>query len=46
MIEILNNIKNMIISEEKEKAVKYIDKIISENKDAGTYIDDLIKDLK
>lgn len=46
MEEILKNIKNMIENNKNNEAIKYIDKILSKNKNAENYIDDLINDLK
>lgn len=46
MEEILKNIKSMIENNKNDEAIKYIDKILSKNKNAEDYIDDLINDLK
>lgn len=46
MEEILKNIKSMIENNKDDEVVKYIDKILSKNKNAENYIDDLISDLK
>lgn len=46
MEEILKNIKSMIKNNKNDEAIKYIDKILSKNKNAEDYIDDLINDLK
>lgn len=46
MEEILKNIKSMIENNKNNEAIKYIDKILSKNKNAENYIDDLINDLK
>ncbi len=46
MEEILKNIKSMIENNKNDEAIKYIDKILSKNKNVESYIDDLINDLK
>lgn len=46
MEEILKNIKSMIENNKNDEAIKYIDKILSKNKNAEDYMDDLINDLK
>lgn len=46
MVEVLKNIKEMLQNNENDKAIKYIDKILSENKNANTYIDELVNELK
>lgn len=46
MEEILKNIKSMIENNKNDEAIKYIDKILSKNKNVEDYIDDLINDLK
>ncbi len=46
MLEILKRIKEMIQKNENENAIKYIDKILSENKDVNDYMDDLVNNLK
>lgn len=46
MVEILKNIKEMIQNNETDKAIKYIDKILSDNKEADIYIDELVNELK
>lgn len=46
MEEILKNIKSMIENNKNDEAIKYIDKILSKNKNVEDYMDDLINDLK
>lgn len=46
MLEILKRIKEMIQKNENEDAIKYIDKILSENKNVNDYMDDLVNNLK
>lgn len=46
MNEILKKIKKLLEKGNTEEAVKYIDKVLSENKSSSDYIDDLINDLK
>lgn len=46
MIEILTKIREMIESNENDKAIEYIDKVLKENKSANTYIEDLVNELK
>ncbi|MFR8144733.1 MAG: hypothetical protein ACLU84_06630 [Clostridia bacterium] len=46
MVGILKNIKEMIRNNETDKAIKYIDKILSDNKNADIYIDELVNELK
>lgn len=46
MEEILENIKSMIENNKNDEAIKYIDKILSKNKNVEDYMDDLINDLK
>lgn len=46
MLEILKRIKEMIQKNENDKAIKYIDKILSENKNVNDYMDDLVNNLK
>lgn len=46
MIEVLIKIKEMIKNNENNKAIEYIDKVLKENKNANTYIEDLVNELK
>lgn len=46
MLDILKDIKNMIDKEEYKKASEYIEKVLKDNKDASTYIEDLVNKLK
>lgn len=46
MVEILKNIRDMIEKNQNDKAIKYIDEILSKNKNAEEYINNLINELK
>lgn len=46
MEEILENIKSMIENNKNDEAIKYIDEMLSKNKNVEDYMDDLINDLK
>ena len=46
MLEILKAIKEMIQSNENEKAIKYINELIIKNKDVDSYMEELINNLK
>lgn len=46
MFEVLTKIKEMIKNNENDKVIEYIDTILKENKNADTYIEDLVKELK
>jgi hypothetical protein len=46
MLEILKKIKDMIKKNQNDKAIKYIDEILSKNKNAEEYMNDLINELK
>lgn len=46
MEEILKNIKSMIENNKNDEAIKYIDEMLSKNKNVEDYMDDLINDLK
>ena len=46
MVEVLKKIKDMIKKNQNEKAIKYIDEILSENKSAEEYMNNLINELK
>lgn len=46
MVEVLKNIRDMIEKNQNDKAIKYIDEILSKNKNAEEYINNLINELK
>lgn len=46
MIEVLMKIKEMIKNNENDKAIEYIDKVLKENKNSNTYLEDLVNELK
>lgn len=46
MVEVLKNIRDMIKKNQNDKAIKYIDEILSKNKNAEEYINNLINELK
>ncbi len=46
MIEVLMKIKEMIKNNENDKAIEYIDKVLKENKNPNTYLEDLVNELK
>lgn len=46
MIEVLMKIKEMIKNNENDKAIEYIDKMLKENKNSNTYLEDLVNELK
>lgn len=46
MLEVLTKIKEMIKNNENDKAIEYIDKVLKENKNVNTYIEDIVNELK
>ena len=46
MEEILEEIKKLILNNENEKAITYIDELLTKNQTAEKYLDELVNDLK
>lgn len=46
MREVLENIKEMLQNKKNEEAIKYIDAVLSKNKNIDDYMDELVNDLK